>query len=52
MNEIQLGEVTYVIHRSFAETRSVPDLIVRRLLEERTGKTAFDEGSAAAYNHP
>ena len=44
MSEIKLGEATYIIHRSYSDSQSVPDLIISRLLKERNGKSAFDEG--------
>lgn len=43
MIEIKLGEATYMVYRSFAEDRSVSDLIVDRLLKEKKEKSAFDE---------
>ena len=45
MSEIKLGEATYVVHRSYSDTQSVPDLIINRLLKEKNGKSAFDEGT-------
>ena len=45
MREIKLGEATYIVHRSYSDTQSVPDLIISRLLKEKNGKSAFDEGT-------
>ena len=45
MSEIKLGEATYVVHQSYSDTQSVPDLIINRLLKEKNGKSAFDEGT-------
>ena len=45
MSEIKLGEATYVVHWSYPDTHSVPDLIINRLLKEKNGKSAFDEGT-------
>ena len=48
MSEIKLGEATYIVHRSYSDTQSVPDLIISRLLKEKNGKSAFDEGTGDA----
>ena len=45
MSEIKLGEATYIVQRSYSDTQSVPDLIINRLLKEKNGKSAFDEGT-------
>lgn len=45
MREIKLGEATYIVHRSYSDTQSVPDLIIDRLLKEKNGKSAFDGGT-------
>ena len=45
MREIKLGEATYIVHRSYSDAQSVPDLIISRLLKEKNGKSAFDEGT-------
>ena len=45
MREIKLGEATYIVHRSYSDTHTVPDLILDRLLKEKNGKSAFDEGT-------
>ena len=45
MSEIKLGEATYVVHRSYSDTQSVPDLIINRLLKDKNGKSSFDESA-------
>ena len=45
MSEIKLCEATYIVHRSYSDSQSVPDLIISRLLKEKNGKSAFDEGT-------
>lgn len=45
MNEIKLGEATYMIHRTFSEERSVSDLIVDCLLKSKKEKSTFDEST-------
>ena len=35
MNEIKLGEATYMVHRTFSDDRSVSDLIVDRLIQNK-----------------
>lgn len=45
MSEIKLGEATYIVHRFYSDARSVPELIMNRLLKEKNGKSAFDEGT-------
>ena len=45
MSEIKLGEATYIVHRSYSDTQSVPDLIINRLLKEKNGKSSFDESA-------
>ena len=45
MSEIKLGEATYIVHRFYSNTQSVPDLIISRLLKEKNEKSAFDEGT-------
>lgn len=48
MSEIKLGEATYIVYRYYSDTQSVPDLIISRLLKEKNGKSAFDEGAGDA----
>lgn len=43
MNEIKLGAATYVVYRSFAEGRSISELIVDRILREKKDNSTFDE---------
>lgn len=45
MNEIKLGEATYMVHRTFSDDRSVSDLIVDRLLQDKKEKSTFDEST-------
>ena len=45
MNEIKLGEATYMVHRTFSDDRSVSDLILDRLLQNKKEKTTFDEST-------
>ena len=45
MNEIKLGDATYLIHRTFSGDRTVSDLIVDRLVHEKKEKTTFDEST-------
>ena len=45
MSEIKLGEATYVVHRSYSDSQSVPDLIINRLLKDKNGKSSFDESA-------
>lgn len=45
MNEIKLGEATYMVHRTFSDDRSVSDLIVDRLLQNKKEKSSFDEST-------
>ena len=45
MSEIKLGEATYVVHRSYSDIQSVPDLIINRLLKDKNGKSSFDESA-------
>ena len=45
MNEIKLGEATYMVHRTFSDARSVSDLIVDRLLQDKKEKSTFDEST-------
>lgn len=45
MNEIKLGEATYMVHRIFSDDRSVSDLIVDRLLQNKKEKSTFDEST-------
>ena len=45
MNEIKLGEATYMVHRTFSDDRSVSDLIVDRLLQNKKEKSTFDEST-------
>ena len=45
MNEIRLGEATYMVHRTFSDDRSVSDLIVDRLLQDKKEKSTFDEST-------
>ena len=45
MSEIKLGEATYIVHRSYSDTQSVPDLIISRLLKDKNGKSSFDESA-------
>ena len=48
MSEIKLCEATYIVYRSYSDIQSVPDLIINRLLKEKNGKSAFDEGTGDA----
>lgn len=43
MNEIKLGEATYMVHRTFSDDRSVSDLIVDRLIQNKKEMSTFDE---------
>ena len=45
MNEIKLGDATYLVHRTFCEGRTVSDLIVDRLVHEKKEKSTFDESA-------
>ena len=45
MSEIKLGEATYIVHRSYSDSQSVPDLIINRLLKDKNGKSSFDESA-------
>ena len=45
MNEIKLGDATYLVHRTFSDDRSVSDLILDRLLQNKKEKTTFDEST-------
>lgn len=45
MNEIKLGEATYMVHRTFSDDRSVSELIVDRLLQDKKEKSTFDEST-------
>ena len=45
MSEIKLGEATYIVHRSYSDIQSVPDLIINRLLKDKNGKSSFDESA-------
>ena len=45
MNEIKLGEATYRVHRTFSDDRSISDLIVDRLLQDKKEKSTFDEST-------
>ena len=45
MSEIKLGEATYMVHRTFSDDRSVSDLIVDRLLQDKKEKSTFDEST-------
>lgn len=45
MNEIKLGKATYMVHRTFSDDRSVSDLIVDRLLQDKKEKSTFDEST-------
>ena len=45
MNEIKLGEATYMVHRTFSDERSVSDLIVDRLIQNKKEKSTFDEST-------
>ena len=45
MNEIKLGEATYMVHRTFSDDRSISDLIVDRLLQDKKEKSTFDEST-------
>ena len=45
MSEIKLCEATYIVHRSYSDTQSVPDLIINRLLKDKNGKSSFDESA-------
>lgn len=45
MNEIKLGEATYMVHRTFSDDRSISDLIVDRLIQNKKEKTTFDEST-------
>ncbi len=45
MNEIKLGDATYLVHRTFSGDRTVSDLIVDRLVHEKKEKTTFDEST-------
>lgn len=45
MNEIKLGEATYMVHRTFSDDRSVSDLIIDRLLQDKKEKSTFDEST-------
>ena len=45
MNEIKLGDATYLVHRTFSEDRTVSDLIVDRLVHGKKETTTFDEST-------
>lgn len=45
MNEIKLGDATYLVHRTFSGDRTVSELIVDRLVHEKKEKTTFDEST-------
>ncbi len=45
MSEIKLCEATYIVHRSYSDSQSVPDLIINRLLKDKNGKSSFDESA-------
>ena len=45
MNEIKLGDATYLVHRTFSGDRTVSDLIVDRLVHEKKEKTTFDKST-------
>ena len=45
MSEIKLCEATYIVHRSYSDNQSVPDLIINRLLKDKNGKSSFDESA-------
>lgn len=45
MNEIKLGEATYMVHRTFSDDRSVSDLIVDRLIQNKKEMSTFDEST-------
>lgn len=45
MNEIKLGDATYLVHRTFSGDRTVSDLIVDRLVHGKKEKTTFDEST-------
>lgn len=45
MNEIKLGEATYMVYRTFSDERSVSDLIVDRLIQNKKEKSTFDEST-------
>lgn len=45
MNEIKLGDATYLVHRTFSGDQTVSDLIVDRLVHEKKEKTTFDEST-------
>ena len=45
MNEIKLGDATYLVHRTFSGDRTVSGLIVGRLVHEKKEKTTFDEST-------
>lgn len=45
MSEIKLCEATYIVHRSYSDIQSVPDLIINRLLKAKNGKSSFDESA-------
>lgn len=45
MNEIKLGDATYLVHRTFSGDRTVSDLIVDRLVHKKKEKTTFDEST-------
>lgn len=50
MSEIKLGEATYIVHRSYSDTQSVPDLIINRLLKERTENLHLTKVQTMPYN--
>ena len=45
MNEIKLGDATYLVHRTFSGDRTVSDLIVDRLVHGKKEKSTFDEST-------
>ena len=45
MNEIKLAEATNMVHRTFSDDRSISDLIVDRLLQDKKEKAPFDEST-------
>ena len=51
MSEIKLGEATYIVHRSYSDTQSVPDLIINRLLKERTENLHLTKVQTMPYNN-
>lgn len=50
MSEIKLGEATYIVHRSYSDTQSVPDLIINRLLKEKNENLHLTKVQTMPYN--